>query len=90
VGPGTVKGWHLGKETMGFLQGGDTLTSREGFTLKQGDGDGRAILTDEWGVQYVVDEQNQLEYVGTNAITAEVTFLMPQFDLMDERSGYGE
>jgi hypothetical protein len=75
---------------MVYLQQGDTLPDRSSFTLLEEDESGRALLADGWGVQYVVDECNQLQYVGTNAITAEVTFLMPQFDLMDERNGYGE
>lgn len=68
---------------MAFLQRGDMIPDRSPYHLVQGEQDGRAILTGGWGDLYVVDEDNCLQYVGPNAISAEVQFLMPQFGLED-------
>ena len=66
-----------------MLKQGDTLDDRSGFTLEEGDENGRAILTDGWGIHYVTDENSQIQYVGDNPISAEVEYLLPEFGLED-------
>ena len=60
---------------------GDLLTDRSSLTPIEGDGDGCAILTDQWGVLYVTDESNQVQYVGHNALSAEAEYMLLQFGL---------
>lgn len=62
-----------------MLNPGDLLTDRSSLTLVEGDGDGRAILTDQWGALYVTDESNQVQYVGHNALSAEAEYMLLQF-----------
>ena len=66
-----------------MLKQGDTLSDRSDLTLVEGDEDGRAIHQDKWGIQYVTDENSQLQYVGHNAINAEVEYSLPQYGLED-------
>lgn len=69
---------------MNIPKAGDTLLDRSALTLRAGTTEGRSILVDRWGVFYVPDEQNRLEYVGTNPLRAEAIFLSPQFALGGE------
>lgn len=66
-----------------LLQPGDTLDDRSSLNLVEGDEGGRAILSDRWGVLYVTDESNQVQYVGDNPINAEIEYSLPSFSLED-------
>ena len=60
-----------------MFKAGDALVDRSAFNLVEGDEDGRAILSDQWGIFYVTDEQGILQYVGGNELSAEIEFQLP-------------
>jgi hypothetical protein len=45
---------------------------------------GCAILSDQWGVFYVTNENNEVRYVGDNKLRAEIQFVLSQLDLGED------
>jgi hypothetical protein len=43
--------------------------------------EGCAILSDQWGVFYVTNKNNEVQFVGDNRLCAEIGFVLLQLDL---------
>jgi hypothetical protein len=67
-----------------MLKPGDSIEDRSAFNLVEEGPDGSAILSDQWGVFYVTNENSEVQYVGDNELRAEIEFVLSQLDLGED------
>jgi hypothetical protein len=67
-----------------MLKPGDSINDRSAFNLVEEGSEGCAILSDQWGVFYVTNENNEVQFVGDNALRAEIEFVLLQLDLGED------
>ncbi len=67
-----------------MLKPGDSINDRSTFHLVEEGSEGCAILSDQWGVFYVTNENNEVQYVGDNELRAEIEFVLLQLDLEED------
>lgn len=67
-----------------MLKPGDSVNDRSAFKLVEEGPNGSAILSDQWGVFYVTNENNEVQYVGDDELRAEIEFMLTQLDLGED------
>jgi hypothetical protein len=61
-----------------MVKTGDTLNDRSNFNLIEEDPGGYALLSDQEGLFYALNEKGEVLYAGDNELRAQIVLLLPQ------------